>query len=269
MKFKRISVICMGIIMLLSMLTGCGKKSCKVEFNPSAGDQYAISMNMSMNVTQNAKKIAMTTDLTGAVKYTKVSDKNVELEASYNDFSMEMNTAGISVKVDENNELFKELIDKIKSMKIKMKTDKDGKLIDCSVEGADEAYLKQYGLDFSSENSYLNAGSGAILEDFEVKEGEKISIPLSKLLGEEVDGISAGKDSVVEGKVTSIKNDIAEIQINLNNFKSEEGDIEFKDFKATIKTNVKTGITESMVIDADMKGDVEGKVNLKTTMTKK
>ena len=82
-------------------------------------------------------------------------------------------------------------------------------------------------------------------------------------------GVAFDEDSKLEGKVNSIKNDVAEVEINIDDLKLSDKDVEFTDFKAMVKVNVKTGMTESMTISTNMKGTVEGKIDMKVTTTKR
>ena len=272
MKLRKIATMATAAVMTMSMLTGCGSESYKVEYKPVKGDEYGVVSTMSIEASQNSQKMTVGTDVKGTIKFTDVTDDEVTTEVTYDDFSMNMDMAGISMQIDENNEMFKDLVNEIKSMKIKMTTNKDGELLNCDVEGNLGSNLSEYGLDFSNGDNYLMSGKSSILENMEISEGDTISIPLEQLLGDNMGsqmGVAFDEDSKLEGKVNSIKNDVAEVEINIDDLKLSDKDVEFADFKAMVKVNVKTGMTESMTISTNMKGTVEGKIDMKVTTTKR
>ena len=135
MKLRKIATMVTAAVMTMSMLTGCGGESYKVEYKPVKGDEYGVVSTISMEASQNSQKMTVGTDVKGTIKFTDVTDDEVTTEVTYDDFSMNMDMAGISMQIDENNEMFKDLVNEIKSMKIKMTTNKDGELLNCDVEG--------------------------------------------------------------------------------------------------------------------------------------
>ena len=272
MKLRKIATMATAVVMTMSIFTGCGSESSKVEYKPVKGDEYGVVSTISIEASQNSKKITLSTDVKGTIKFTEVTDDEITTESTYDDFSMNMDMAGISMKIDENNEMFKDLVNEIKSMKIKMTTNKDGELLNCDVEGNLGSNLSEYGLDFSNGDDYLMPEKSSILENMEISKGDTISIPLGQLLGNNMGsqmGVGFDEDFKLEGKVNSIKNDVAEVEINIDDLKLNDEDVELTDFKSIVKVNVKTGITESMTVSTNMKGTVEGKIEMKRTKTKK
>ncbi|CDM69731.1 putative secreted protein [Clostridium bornimense] len=271
MKFRKmISVFTVGFI--LASFTGCAdKETYNIKFNPSVGDEYSVTSSIKIDATQGTKKITLDGDVKGNVKYINVSEDEITEEVGYDDFSMNMDMGGISMQVNEDNEMFKELISQLKASKILITADRDGNILTYNVEGEEEAELNKYGVDLSSKGNILGGNNFCILENMEIKDGEEISISLDKLLGKDAEntlGVNVDGSTLI-GKVKSIKDNVAEITFDIDSIKLDTNNSTLKNFNANIKINVDTGITESMEIDTDMDGSVQGNIILKSTMKKK
>lgn len=118
---------------------------------------------------------------------------------------------------------------------------------------------------------FFSVDNACMLENIKVKEGEEIIIPLDKLLGKDTEnklGVNFEDSKLIE-KVKSIKNNVAEINFNIDSMKLGENDATLKDFKCNMKVNVKTGITENINVNAKLEGLIEGTIDIKNTMKKK
>lgn len=272
MKLKRIiSGFMVGLV--LTSFVGCGDKNTyDIKFNPSKEDEYDVTSIIEMDATQGGQKVAFDANVKGNIKYIDVSENEITEEIGYDDFSMNMDIGGaISVEINEENEMFKDAIDKLKSSKITATVDREGNILTYDVEGAEEIESSFDSLNLTSEDSALAIDNSCMLENIKIKEGEEIIISLDKLLGKDTEnklGVNV-EGATLQGKVKSIKDSVAEIVFNIDNVKSDTNDISFKNFNCNIKVNVDTGITESIKMNTEVEGSIQGKVKIESTMEKK
>lgn len=272
MKLKRIiSGLVVGVV--LTSFAGCGdKKTYDVKFNPSKGDEYSVTSIIKMDATQGGQKVVFDANMKGNIKYVDVSEDEITEEIGYEDLSMNMDIGGaLSLQINEENEMFKDMIAQLKASKIKVTVDREGNILTYDVEGGEALESSVDGLDLTSQDSALSIDNSHMLENIKIKEGEEITISLDKLLGKDTEnklGVNV-EGATLKGEVKSIKNSVAEIVFNIDNVKSDTEDISFKNFNCNIKVNVDTGITENIKMNTEVDGSIQGKVEIESIMEKK
>ena len=272
MKIRR---IISGLIVGVSLISfiGCGdKKTYDIKFNPSSGEEYSATSIIKMDATAKGQKLAIDANVKCNIKYVDVSKDEITEEMKYDDFDMNMNIGGaISVEINEDNDMFKDVISELKSSKITVTVDREGNVLTYDIEGGEALKSKADSLNLISKDSAFSVDNACMLENIKVKEGEEIIIPLDKLLGKDTEnklGVNFEDSKLIE-KVKSIKNNVAEINFNIDSMKLGENDATLKDFKCNMKVNVKTGITENINVNAKLEGLIEGTIDIKNTMKKK
>lgn len=256
MRFKKVSAVLLSGFLGVSSFMGCsGSNSAKVEFNPKAGDEYKLTYDISMDTTYGEENMSMSMDMLAKMKFSEVTKDNIKVEATYDDLSMSMNLLGQEINVNKDNPQFAEIFDELTSMKLIMDMDLDGNIIETSFEGADGLEeVDSLGLSTTQEGI-----SNELLQynDFELKEGEEIEIPVDNSMLQTLSsaGVELPEDFKIKGKVVSVNDDEAVIKIDTDEFETDGVKCTLS-METTIDLNV--GMTSKMTMEMKMTGNEDG-----------
>lgn len=268
MKFKKLSAVLLSGVLGISSLMGCSEGDiAKVQFKPVAGEEYKITYDMSIDTTSGEENMAMDMDMIANMKFSEVTKSNVKVETTYDDISMSMNLLGQEVTINKDNPEFAELFNELNSMKVIMDMDLDGNVVNTSIEGVEgEDQLGLSSTQASISNELLQ------YNDFELKEGEEIEIPVDSSMLQSLSstGVELPEGFKMKGKVVSVNDDEAIIEITTDEFDVEGIKVNLS-METTIDLNV--GMTSKMIMEMKMTGNqngqpVEGTVKANVSMEK-
>lgn len=241
---KRSSILLFVFISIV-LIVIYNKNSYTIKFAPEKGREYKVSYNV--NFQSEDEAISIKNNFNINLKCTNIKQKKTYIEVKYNDYVVETKENGISIKVDEDSEIFGESVSKLKTSKFKGYVYEKSNFLKYNLISGDENVLGDSTLNIEEQQEKLIEIITCFVGE-NVKNDSNVNVNLEKILGKDICKNINLKDTNINGKVKAIKNNIALIELNNNDNKKNNVKI-----KLSSQVNINTGVIRYMKVDIDDK----------------
>lgn len=241
---KRSSILLFVFISIV-LIVIYNKNSYTIKFAPEKGREYKVSYNV--NLQSEDEAISIKNNFNINLKCTNIKQKKTYIEVKYNDYVVETKENGISIKVDEDSEIFGESVSKLKTSKFKGYVYEKSNFLKYNLISGDENVLGDSTLNIEEQQEKLIEIITCFVGE-NVKNDSNVNVNLEKILGKDICKNINLKDTNINGKVKAIKNNIALIELNNNDNKKNNVKI-----KLSSQVNINTGVIRYMKVDIDDK----------------
>ncbi|CDM69730.1 putative secreted protein [Clostridium bornimense] len=250
--------ICMvvSIFLVISLITGCNKNSYTIKFAPEKGREYRVEYNVKLQSEDENVSIKNNFDIN--LRCTDIKKKNTYIDLKYNDYVIDTKEDGISIKADENSEIFGENIRKLKSGKFKGCIYAESNLLKYNLISGDEEVLGDSTLSIEKQQEKIIEIITCFIGE-NVKKNGRVNVNLEKIIGKEICKYINFKDTSINGQVEAIKNNIALIEVCIDESKNNNIKI-----KLSSQLNIETGMIRYMKLNIDDKSKETGRKTLVT-----
>ena len=243
-KVKRLSILLFVFISIV-LIVIYNKSSYTIKFAPKKGREYKVSYNV--NLQSEDEAISIKNNFNINLKCINIKQKKTYIEVKYNDYVVETKENGISIKVDEDSEIFGESVSKLKTSKFKGYVYEKSNFLKYNLISGDENVLGDSTLNIEEQQEKLIEIITCFVGE-NVKNDSNVNVNLEKILGKDICKNINLKDTNINGKVKAIKNNIALIELNNNDNKKNNVKI-----KLSSQVNINTGMIRYMKVDIDDK----------------
>lgn len=241
---KRSSILLFVFISIV-LIVIYNKNSYTIKFAPEKGREYKVSYNV--NLQSEDEAISIKNNFNINLMCTNIKQKKTYIEVKYNDYVVETKENGISIKVDEDSEIFGESVSKLKTSKFKGYVYEKSNFLKYNLISGDENVLGDSTLNIEEQQEKLIEIITCFVGE-NVKNDSNVNVNLEKILGKDICKNINLKDTNINGKVKAIKNNIALIELNNNDNKKNNVKI-----KLSSQVNINTGVIRYMKVDIDDK----------------
>ena len=239
------SSISLFVFISIVLIVIYNKNSYTIKFAPEKGREYKVSYNV--NLQSEDEAISIKNNFNINLKCTNIKQKKTYIEVKYNDYVVETKENGISIKVDEDSEIFGESVSKLKTSKFKGYVYEKSNFLKYNLISGDEDVLGDSTLNIEEQQEKLIEIITCFVGE-NVKNDSNVNVNLEKILGKDICKNINLKDTNINGKVKAIKNNIALIELNNNDNKKNNVKI-----KLSSQVNINTGVIRYMKVDIDDK----------------
>lgn len=239
------SSISLFVFISIVLIVIYNKNSYTIKFAPEKGREYKVSYNV--NLQSEDEAISIKNNFNINLKCTNIKQKKTYIEVKYNDYVVETKENGISIKVDEDSEIFGESVSKLKTSKFKGYVYEKSNFLKYNLISGDENVLGDSTLNIEEQQEKLIEIITCFVGE-NVKNDSNVNVNLEKILGKDICKNINLKDTNINGKVKAIKNNIALIELNNNDNKKNNVKI-----KLSSQVNINTGVIRYMKVDIDDK----------------
>ena len=243
-KVKRSSILLFVFISIV-LIVIYNKNSYTIKFAPKKGREYKVSYNV--NLQSEDEAISIKNNFNINLRCTNIKQKKTYIEMKYNDYVVETKENGISIKVDEDSEIFGESVSKLKTSKFKGYVYEKSNFLKYNLISGYEDVLGDSTLNIEEQQEKLIEIITCFVGE-NVKNDSNVNVNLEKILGKDICKNINLKDTNINGKVKAIKNNIALIELNNNDNKKNNVKI-----KLSSQVNINTGVIRYMKVDIDDK----------------
>lgn len=243
-KVKRLSILLFVFISIV-LIVIYNKSSYTIKFAPKKGREYKVSYNV--NLQSEDEAISIKNNFNINLRCTNIKQKKTYIEMKYNDYVVETKENGISIKVDEDSEIFGDSVSKLKTSKFKGYVYEKSNFLKYNLISGDENVLGDSTLNIEEQQEKLIEIITCFVGE-NVKNDSNVNVNLEKVLGKDICKNINLKDTNINGKVKAIKNNIALIELNNNDNKKNNVKI-----KLSSQVNINTGVIRYMKVDIDDK----------------
>lgn len=241
---KRLSMI-LALFLVMLLMTGCNKNSYTIKFTPEKGREYRVEYNVKLESEDEA--ISIKNNFNINLMCTNIKQKKTYIEMKYNDYVVGTKENGISIKVDEDSEIFGESVNELKTSKFKGYVYEKSNFLKYNLISGDEDVLGDSTLNIKEQQEKLIEIITCFVGE-NVKNDSNVNVNLEKILGKDICKNINLKDTNINGKVKAVKNNIALIELNNNDNKKNNVKI-----KLSSQVNINTGVIRYMKVDIDDK----------------
>lgn len=241
---KRSSILLFVFISIV-LIVIYNKNSYTIKFAPEKGREYKVSYNV--NLQSEDEAISIKNNFNINLMCTNIKQKKTYIEMKYNDYVVGTKENGISIKVDEDSEIFGESVSKLKTSKFKGYVYEKSNFLKYNLISGDENVLGDSTLNIEEQQEKLIEIITCFVGE-NVKNDSNVNVNLEKILGKDICKNINLKDTNINGKVKAIKNNIALIELNNNDNKKNNVKI-----KLSSQVNINTGVIRYMKVDIDDK----------------
>lgn len=243
--------IVLSIFIVVVLIAGCNKDSHIIKFTPEKGREYRVQYNVKLQSEDEGINIKNNFDIN--LRCTDIKENKTYIEIKYNDYAIDTKEDDISIKADENSEIFGENVRKLKSDKFKGCIYAESNFLEYNLLSGDEEVLRDSTLSIEKyQEKIIEIITCFIGEN--VKKNGSVNVNLEKLIGKEIYKYINLKDTNIKGQVMAIKNNIALIEVCSNDSKNNNIKI-----KLSSQLNIKTGMIRYMKIDIDDRSKDNGR----------
>lgn len=239
------SSISLFVFISIVLIVIYNKNSYTIKFAPEKGREYKVSYNV--NLQSEDEAISIKNNFNINLMCTNIKQKKTYIEVKYNDYVVETKENGISIKVDEDSEIFGESVSKLKTSKFKGYVYEKSNFLKYNLISGDENVLGDSTLNIEEQQEKLIEIITCFVGE-NVKNDSNVNVNLEKILGKDICKNINLKDTNINGKVKAIKNNIALIELNNNDNKKNNVKI-----KLSSQVNINTGVIRYMKVDIDDK----------------
>ena len=239
------SSISLFVFISIVLIVIYNKNSYTIKFAPEKGREYKVSYNV--NLQSEDEAISIKNNFNINLRCTNIKQKKTYIEVKYNDYVVETKENGISIKVDEDSEIFGESVSKLKTSKFKGYVYEKSNFLKYNLISGDENVLGDSTLNIEEQQEKLIEIITCFVGE-NVKNDSNVNVNLEKILGKDICKNINLKDTNINGKVKAIKNNIALIELNNNDNKKNNVKI-----KLSSQVNINTGMIRYMKVDIDDK----------------
>lgn len=241
---KRSSILLFVFISIV-LIVIYNKNSYTIKFAPEKGREYKVSYNV--NFQSEDEAISIKNNFNINLMCTNIKQKKTYIEMKYNDYVVGTKENGISIKVDEDSEIFGESVSKLKTSKFKGYVYEKSNFLKYNLISGDEDVLGDSTLNIKEQQEKLIEIITCFVGE-NVKNDSNVNVNLEKILGKDICKNINLKDTNINGKVKAIKNNIALIELNNNDNKKNNVKI-----KLSSQVDINTGMIRYMKVDIDDK----------------
>ena len=133
--------IVLSIFIVIVLIAGCNKDSYIIKFTPEKGREYRVQYNVKLQSEDEGINIKNNFDIN--LRCTDIKENKTYIEIKYNDYAIDTKEDGISIKADENSEIFGESVRKLKSDKFKGCIYAESNFLEYNLLSGDEEVLRR------------------------------------------------------------------------------------------------------------------------------
>ena len=240
---KRSSILLFVFISIV-LIVIYNKNSYTIKFAPEKGREYKVSYNV--NFQSEDEAISIKNNFNINLMCTNIKQKKTYIEMKYNDYVVGTKENGISIKADENSEIFGENVHKLKSGKFKGCIYVESNVLKYRLISGDEEVLGDSTLSIEKQQEKIIEIITCFIGE-NIKKNGSVDVDLEKIIGKEICKYINLKDTSIKGEVRTIKNNIALIELCSDDSKNNVK------LKLSAQLNIKTGMIRYMKVDIDDK----------------